>query len=64
MTERRPRWLFTCSCGWIREASSSWAADSAARLHRQLGPSSVEHVTRIEPPDNSPNEGGSQLARG
>jgi hypothetical protein len=30
-------WLVLCSCGWGRECSSEWAAQSVSRLHRQLG---------------------------
>ena len=55
---KRP-WLVTCSCGWERECSSEWAARSVSKLHQKLGPTDVEHTTRIEGPDNQP--GGSQL---
>jgi hypothetical protein len=45
------RWLVTCSCGWERECSSEWAARSASRLHPQLAPMDVAHVTRVEGPE-------------
>lgn len=50
MIEPKPRWLVICSCGWTREASSAWAANSVSKLHRQLGPTDGAHVTRIEGP--------------
>jgi hypothetical protein len=53
------RWLVICSCGWEREASSRWAADSLTKLHRQLGREGVEHVTRVAVSEDLP--GGSQL---
>ena len=53
------RWLVTCSCGWGRECSSEWAAQSVSKLHRQLGNVGVEHVAQIEAPDNS--KSGEQL---
>ena len=46
----RPRWLVTCSCGWERETISEWAARSVSKLHPQLAPMDVAHVTRIEGP--------------
>jgi hypothetical protein len=46
------RWLVTCSCGWERECSSEWAAQSVSKLHPQLAPMDVAHVTRVEGPDN------------
>jgi hypothetical protein len=49
----RARWLVVCSCGWERECSSEWAAQSACKLHPQLGPMDVEHVTRVEGQDDS-----------
>jgi hypothetical protein len=45
-------WLVTCSCGWGRECSSAWAAESVSKLHQQLGDVGVEHVTHVEIPDN------------
>jgi hypothetical protein len=45
------RWLVTCSCGWERECSSEWAAQSVAKLHPQLGPMDVAHMTRVEGPE-------------
>jgi hypothetical protein len=49
----KPRWLVTCSCGWTREASSEWAANSISKLHPRLGSKGIEHVTRVEAPDES-----------
>ena len=43
-----PHWLVTCSCGWERECSSEWAAQSVTKLHPQLAPMDVAHVTRVE----------------
>jgi len=40
----RPRWLVTCSCGWTRECSSEWAAQSGAKVHPRLAPVNVERV--------------------
>jgi hypothetical protein len=53
------RWLVVCSCGWERECSSEWAAQSASKLHPQLAPMDVTHATRVEGPDDS--AGGQQL---
>jgi len=55
----KPTWLVTCSCGWERECSSEWAARSVSRLHPELAPMDVAHVTRIEGPGNSTD--GQQL---
>ena len=52
-------WLVTCSCGWERECSSEWAARSVSKLHPQLAPMDVVHVTVIEGPDG--RAGGQQL---
>ena len=41
-------WLVLCSCGWERECPSEWAARSVSKLHPQLGPMDVAHVTRVE----------------
>jgi hypothetical protein len=41
-------WRVTCSCGWTRECSSEWAAQSVARLHPQLARADVEHRMRVE----------------
>ena len=41
-------WLVTCSCGWERETVSEWAARSVSKLHPQLAPMDVTHVTRVE----------------
>jgi len=51
-------WLVTCSCGWERECSSKWAAKSVSKLHPQLAPMDVAHVTRVEGPDR--DAGGPQ----
>ena len=58
MTESKPRWLVICSRGWTRECVSEWAAQSVAKLHPQLVPKDIEHVTRVEPP---PGHGETQL---
>ncbi|HKV71441.1 MAG TPA: hypothetical protein VJN62_09355 [Gemmatimonadales bacterium] len=50
MTATAP-WRVVCSCGWTGEASSEWAAKSITKLHPQLAPADVAHVTRIEGPD-------------
>jgi hypothetical protein len=52
-------WLVTCSCGWERECSSEWAAQSVSKLHPQLASMDMAHVTRIEGPENG--AGGQQL---
>jgi hypothetical protein len=62
VTKPRPRWLITCTCGWIREASSAWAATAIARLHaRYLSTPGTAHttITIEEPPADSP--GGEPL---
>jgi hypothetical protein len=43
-------WRVTCSCGWELECSSEWAAGSVMKLHPQLAPMDVAHVTRVERP--------------
>jgi hypothetical protein len=51
VTEPRPRWRITCTCGWIREASSAWAATAIARLHaRHLAVPGHAHTIMIEEP--------------
>ena len=59
MVESRLRWLVICSCGWERECSSEWAAQSVCKLHPQLGSMDVAHVTRVEGPESG--AGGQQL---
>jgi hypothetical protein len=59
VAEPKCRWLVTCSCGWKRECSSEWAARSVSKLHPQLAPMDVAHVTRIEGPGDG--AGGQQL---
>jgi hypothetical protein len=60
MTEAKPRWRVTCSCGWSRECISRWAAGSVAKLHPKLSVPSIEHTITIdEPPANAPP--GTQL---
>ena len=53
------RRAFICSCGFTRETISDWAANAVSKLHKQLGPAGVEHVTRPEAPDDS--KGSKQL---
>ena len=53
----KPRWLVICSCGWTRKASSTWAANSISKLHRQLGRVGVEHAARIDGL-SAPTDGG------
>ncbi len=50
----KPRWLLTCSCGWTREFSSQWAAESVAKLHPKLGQPGTAHTVRIEEPPDAP----------
>ncbi len=52
--EPKPRWLLTCSCGWAREFSQRWAAESAAKLHPKLGEPGTAHTVRIEEPPDEP----------
>jgi hypothetical protein len=59
VAEPKRRWLVTCSCGWEQECSSEWAARAVSKLHPQLVPMDVEHVTRVEGPDAG--AGGQQL---
>jgi hypothetical protein len=54
------RWLLTCSCGWERECASEWAARSVSKLHPQLGPMDLAHVTRVEG-DRIDGAGGQQF---
>lgn len=49
VTEPRPRWHLTCSCGWTRECVSQWAAESATKLHPRLE-ASLDHAVAIEAP--------------
>ena len=46
-------WLVICSCGWERECSSEWEAQSIAKLHPQLASMDVTHVTQVEGPPGS-----------
>ena len=55
LTATRPRaWPLglssTFSCGWGRECSSRWAAESAATLHPRLSTPGIEHTITIEDP--------------
>jgi hypothetical protein len=51
VTEQRPRWRITCSCGWERSASSAWAATAIAALHaRHPADPSTEHTITVEEP--------------
>ncbi len=52
MPERPSGWLLTCSCGWTREFSQRWAAESAAKLHPKLSAPGIEHTIMIEGPTN------------
>jgi hypothetical protein len=52
----KSRWLVICSCGWERECSSEWAAQSVSRLHPQLASMAVAHVTKIERPPATPRD--------
>jgi glycine cleavage system aminomethyltransferase T len=46
------RYRVICSCGWERECSSEWAAQSVSKLHLQLAPRDVAHVVvRVEGPN-------------
>ena len=58
MTEPRPRWLLTCSCGWTSEFSQRWAAESAAKLHPKLGEAGIAHTVTVEEPttDSQPGD--------
>ncbi len=46
------RWLAMCSCGWARAAASAPEAESAGKLHVTMGRAGVQHVTRVEHPDD------------
>jgi len=46
-------WRVICSCGWERECSSEWAAQSIAKLHPQLASMDMAHVTRVEGPGDT-----------
>ena len=48
MTDPNPRWLVVCSSGWTRE--------SISKLHLKLGRTGIEHVTRVETPDEAVRE--------
>ncbi len=45
--------IVVCSCGWTRECSSRWAAESAAKLHPRLAPPGPAHTLTIEGPPGS-----------
>jgi hypothetical protein len=47
----KPPWRVTCCCGWERECSSEWAANSAAKLHPQLALMDVKHEARVDGPE-------------
>jgi hypothetical protein len=60
VVESRLHWPVTCSCGWERECSSEWAAQSVSKLHPHLAPPmDVAHTTRLEEPESG--AGGQQL---
>ncbi len=50
MPDRRSDWLITCGCGWTRELSQRWAAESAAKQHPKLAAPGTEHTITIERP--------------
>jgi hypothetical protein len=52
VTEPRPHWFLTCSCGWSRECISRWAAESVAKLHPRLSGPGTQHTITIEEPPN------------
>jgi len=43
-------WLVSCSCGWTRDCSSRWAAESVVKLHPKLSQPSTTHTLTIEAP--------------
>jgi len=52
---RKLRWLVTCSCGWARECSSRWAAESVMKLHPRLSVPGTPHTFMTEePPTEAP----------
>jgi len=54
---RKLRCLVTCSCGWARECSSRWAAESVMKLHPRLSVPGTPHTLMIEePPTEAPPE--------
>jgi len=53
-TDSKPKRLLTCSCGWTREFSQRWAAESAAKLHPKLGEPGTAHTVRVEEPPDEP----------
>lgn len=63
---RRPRWRITCSCGWIREASSAWTATAIARLHARYltGPDPEHDTITIEAPRDPDLSPGPRSDRG
>ena len=51
----RTSWLMF-AITWERECSSEWAAQSVSKLHPQLAPIDVAHVTRVERPGDGGGE--------
>src|SRR5260370_703943 len=43
-------WLVICSCGWTRECSSRWAAESVTKLHPKLDAPGVPHTGPVKEP--------------
>jgi hypothetical protein len=48
LAQPHPPWRVVCSCGWERDCSSEWAAQTACKVHPRLAPMNVSHVTRVE----------------
>jgi hypothetical protein len=42
-------WVVTCSCGWTREFSRRWAAESAVQRHPRLGEPPLRGAAAREP---------------
>ena len=47
-----PEWLVTCSCGWTRDCSSQWAAESVAKLHPKIAAPAAVHTVSVDPPSD------------
>jgi hypothetical protein len=54
VTEPRPHWFLTSSCGWSRECISQCAAERVAKLHPRLSGPGTQHTVTIEEPPNPP----------
>jgi hypothetical protein len=53
----KPTWLVVCPCGWTRECSSRWAAESVVKLHPRLSVPGTSHTLMIEEPPAEPAPG-------